>query len=316
MNLMKEMNLIKTLIAGLLLATAGVSMAWQPMRDVQLVVPYGPGGSTDVIARIMATAMNKAGGRITVVNRPGASGLIGTTSVVNARADGHTMLLTGTAVMFGKVLAKPGSDYDLIKSFNHVALIGKVPIGVYQSTIAVDEPFDTVIKNTLDSTRMYSWGVSNPGAEFVAQMIAAASNNNIKIVRYQGSTPAHVDLMGGHIDFVIDTTSNNNAKAGTQSGRTLKVATANKDTQVDTTLDQFIPGIIAYAWFGVSLPAGTDPAISEYYNQLIQTALANPATQAKLVERGIDVDLANTNFAQWIDQDYKKYSKIHEHTNK
>ena len=291
-------------------------MAWQPTRDVHLVAPYGPGGATDTIARIIATAMNKAGGQITVVNRPGASGLIGTNSVVNAQADGHTLLLTGTAVMFSKVLAKPGSDYDLIKSFNHVALIGRVPIAVYQSTIAVDEPFATVMKNTLDGTRMYSWGVSNSGAEFVAQMIAAASNNNIKIVRYQGSTPAHVDLMGGHIDFVIDTASNSNEKASIESGRILKVATANKDTRDNTTLDQFVPGTIAYSWFGVSSPAGTDPAISEYYNRLIQTALADPETQAKLAERGVDVDLANTNFAQLIDQDYKKYSKIHEHTNK
>ena len=163
---------------------------------------------------------------------------------------------------------------------------------------------------------MYSWGVSNSGAEFVAQMIAAASNNNIKIVRYQGSTPAHVDLMGGHIDFVIDTASNSNEKASIESGRILKVATANKDTRDNTTLDQFVPGTIAYSWFGVSSPVVTDPAISEYYNRLIQTALADPETQAKLAERGVDVDLANTNFAQLIDQDYKKYSKIHEHTNK
>ena len=309
-------NLVKKIIAASLLIISGSSMAWQPTRDVHLVAPYGPGGATDTIARIIATAMNKAGGQITVVNRPGAGGLIGTNSVVNAQADGHTLLLTGTAVMFSKVLAKPGSDYDLIKSFNHVALIGKVQTGVYQSTVAVDEPFATVMKNTLDGTRAYSWGVSNSGAELIAQMISAASNNNIKIVRYQGSTPARVDLMGGHIDLVIDAALNSNEEAMIQSGRVLKVATANKDSQDNVTLDQFVPGAISYSWFGISLPAGTDPAISEYYNRLIQTALADPETQAKLAERSIDVDLANTNFAQLIDQDYKKYSKIYEHTSK
>ena len=154
------------------------------------------------------------------------------------------------------------------------------------------------------------------GAELIAQMISAASNNNIKIVRYQGSTPARVDLMGGHIDLVIDAALNSNEEAMIQSGRVLKVATANKDSQDNVTLDQFVPGAISYSWFGISLPAGTDPAISEYYNRLIQTALADPETQAKMAERSIDVDLANTNFAQLIDQDYKKYSKIYEHTNK
>jgi len=312
-------NLMKKIIAVSLLVISGSSMAWQPTRDVQLVVPYGPGGGTDTIARIIATAMNKAGSQITVVNRPGASGLIGTKSVVNANPDGHTLLLTGTAVMFSKVLAKPGSDYDLMKSFNHVALLGTVQTGVYQSTVAVDEPFATAMKNTLDGTRAYSWGVGNSTAELIAQMIAGASNNNIKIVRYQGSTDARIDLIGGHIDFVIDAALNSNEESMIQTGRVLKVATVNKHAQDNTTLatlDQFIPGAISYSWFGISLPAGTDPAISEYYNRLIQTALADPETQAKMAERSIDVDLANTNFAQLIDQDYKKYSKIYEHTNK
>jgi len=288
-------------------------MAWQPTKEIQLVVPFPPGGTTDIVARLVVKEMIKQGVPAIVVNRPGAGSAIGIKSVIVAAPDGQTLLLTGTSFMFNNILKNPGADYDVLASFVHVSLIGTTENHVYASTMSVTEPFSTVIKNTLNGSHSYSWAATSPMAEFIAIMITSAANKAKPqvVVQYKGSSPAHLDLMGGHINFVIDAAGSDGAAAGISTGKTRQVATVNKAGAAETTLDQFIPGAVVQGFFGISVPAGTDANIVSYYKQLINRVLAAPDVQHKLNSMLVNIGSSESDFAKLIENNYKKYSKMY-----
>jgi hypothetical protein len=167
--------------------------AWQPKDTVQLVIPFPPGGSTDVIGRIVAEGLRSQGvSNILVVNRPGAGGVIGTNSVIEDKADGHTILLTGTSFLFNRLQNTPGANYDLTKSLTHIGLIGTVPNHLYSRKGLDQVSLKEIIKQTKQG-KSYSWGVTNPGAEFTAQLIEAQLGVKLNIIPYKGSAPAITD---------------------------------------------------------------------------------------------------------------------------
>jgi tripartite-type tricarboxylate transporter receptor subunit TctC len=302
---------MKKIIAFCLLAFSITAQAWQPTDTVQLVVPFPPGGSTDVIGRIVAEGLRAQGvSNIVVVNRPGAGGVIGTNAVIEARPDGHTILLTGTSFLFNRLQNTPGANYDLTKSLAHVGLIGTVPNHLYVREGLGKLSLKTIIENT-QRGQQNSWGVTNPGAEFTAQMIEAQLGVKLNVIPYKGSAPAITDLAGGHIDFVIDSGSSGTATAAvdTKKIKLLAVFESKKDSA--DTVDAVIPGVITRSWFGLSLPRGADTQVVNYYNKLLNQALNDPTVKDKLNKMSVNVKGgAPQAFVGVIESDFQKYSKI------
>jgi tripartite-type tricarboxylate transporter receptor subunit TctC len=292
-----------------LLMTCLPAWAWTPQEEIQLVVPFPPGGSTDVVGRIVADALSRQGLKVIVINKAGAGGSIGTNQVIESRGNGYTMLLTGTSFVFNKVNKSAGTDYDVNQSLVHVALIGTVENHVYANNRTVPENLATVVENMRTGRRDYSWGVTNPGAEFTARMIQNRVDLPIKIVPYKGSAPAVADLLGGHIDFVIDSGSSESAHASVKTGNTRLIATVNTKNSKQTTLDQYLPGVVTQSWFGISLPRGATPDIVRFYEQAVQRMLQDPDTKRRL-DAVLLKNPGNINFAQLIDNDFKKYSAL------
>jgi len=283
--------------------------AWTPQEDVQLVVPFPPGGSTDVVGRIVADGLGRQGIKVIVINKPGAGGSIGTNQVIESRGNGYTMLLTGTSFVFNKVNKSAGTDYDVSRDLVHVALIGTVENHVYANNRTVPENLVTVVENMQSGKRDYSWGITNPGAEFTARMIQDRVGRPLKIIPYKGSAPAVADLLGGHIDFVIDSGSSESAHASVKTGNTRLIATVNPKNDKQATLDQYLPGVVTQSWFGISLPRGATPDIVRFYEQAIQRMLQDSDIQRRL-NAVLLKNSGKINFSQLIENDFKKYSAL------
>jgi tripartite-type tricarboxylate transporter receptor subunit TctC len=303
---------MKKLMLGLLLY-AGLSMAhaWAPTGQVQLVVPFPPGGSTDVIGRIIADGLNANGiENIVVVNRPGAGGVIGTNYVINSTADGHTLLLTGTSFLFNKLQKTPGADYDPVNGMSHVGLIGIVPNHLYARSSLGQKNVVEVIKS-LRQGKQYAWGVTNPGAEFTAQLLAQKLGIKLVIVSYKGSAPAIQDLAGGHIDFVIDSGSSEVASGLVFTGKIRLIAVLNSKKESANTIDEHVNGVVTQSWFGLSLPKGTNDKIVEFYNTALNKVLNDPKIQQKLQKNSVQpVGGVSQIFKSQINTDFKTYTLI------
>lgn len=285
--------------------------AWQPKDTVQLVVPFPPGGSTDVIGRILADGLRTQGvTTIVVVNRPGAGGAIGTNSVIEASADGHTILLTGTSFLFNRLQNTPGADYDVIKSLTHIGMIGTVPNHLYSRQGLGNVSLKEIIKQTKQG-KEYSWGVTNPGAEFTVQLLEARLGVKLNIIPYKGSAPAITDLSGGHIDFVIDSGSSGVAAAAVTGKRINLLAVLEPKSEANNTVDSIVPGVVTRSWFGLSLPKQADSAIVNYYNRMLNNALRDPDIIEKLNKMSVNIKSGQPQvFVDLIQSDYQKYVKI------
>lgn len=302
---------MKKFIAFCLFVISFSASAWQSKDTVQLVIPFPPGGSTDVIGRILAEGMRTQGvTNIVVINRPGAGGTIGTNSVIEANADGHTILLTGTSFLFNRLQNTPGANYDLTKSLTHVGLIGTVPNHLYSREDLANMSLKEIVKQ-IKQGKLYSWGVTNPGAEFTVQLLEAQLGVKLNIVPYKGSAPAILDLAGGHIDFVIDSGSSGAAAAAIDSKRINLLAVLESKSEANNTVDAVVPGVITKSWFGLSLPKHTDIAIVNYYNQKLNNALRDPIVVEKLNKLSVNIKSGSPqNFNDLIQLDYQKYAKI------
>jgi tripartite-type tricarboxylate transporter receptor subunit TctC len=301
---------MKKLITICLFAFAVTAHAWQPSGTVQLVVANPPGGSVDVLGRIVAEGFRTRGiTNIAVVNRPGANGTIGTKYVLEAKPDGNTLLLTPTAFMLNRLLNAPGADYDVTKSISHVGLIGTVPIHVYARQGLANLTFKELIE-TVKQGKQYSWG-THAGTEFTAQLLESRLGKKLTIVPYKGSAPAIADLAGGHVDLVIDAGSSAMAHAAADSKRIKLMAVLEPKNDGIDTVDAVVSGVVTHSWFGLSLPKGANIDVVTYYNKLLNEVLNDPVVREKLIKLHVNIQPGTPQaFVNFIENEYQRYLKI------
>jgi tripartite-type tricarboxylate transporter receptor subunit TctC len=284
----------------ILLFLIGINVAAEP---VELIVPYAPAGSVDTVGRIVAEGFRQQGLDIVVINKPGGLGVVGTRYVMNSPANGKTMLLTSTTFLFNHLQKIPGANYDLENGLSHVGLIGTTLNVIYSRKTLQFDNFGVVVKQ-MQNGADYTWGTTNLGAEFTARLIASKARVDIRIIRYAGSQQAITDLMGGHIDFVIDSRASHIASSS---------AEANKINLVATTdgADKYLPGVLTQSWYGISLPPGADPKLVAHYNFLLNRVLQDTKIKTQLENNHLSVDPKTTkNFVDLIEDEFKFYSPI------
>jgi len=303
---------MKKLIITLVLATLCLqSHAWEPTQSVQFIVPMPVGGSSDVVARTIADGLKAQGiDNIVVVNKSGAGGAIGTNALLESKPNGHTIMFTGTAFMFNRLNQAPGADYDVVNSFSHVGLIGHVGQNVY-ARAGITENTATVVDNLRQGKKQYSWGTTNPGAEFVLKLMSKQLSVPLTVVPYKGSPQALSDLIGEHVDFIIDTPASPVLQASVDSGRIRLISTLEPRTESRNTMDQHIPGAVLYSWFGLSLPRGTDPDVVKFWNLALNRALRDPVIRSRLQKSQLVLRPGTPEqFTNLIDNDFKKFLPV------
>ena len=316
--------MIKQLLAGVALAAAALCTPAQaqgyPSKPVNIVVPFAPGGATDIMTRLLAERLSKRLGQPVIVeNKPGAGTMIASEYVAKAPADGHTVLMAASSLgiapsLYSKV------NYDPVKSF--------APISLVASVVHVLEVHPSVPVKSVGE--LITWLKANPGKANYGSVGAGNSTHleselfntmaGVKMVHvpYKGSAPALTDLVGGSLQVMFDAWASSGPFVKDGKTRLLAVTTAQRSRilpDVPTVAESGLPGYEAMPWLGLLAPAGTpDAVVRKFHDELIEVLKEQPV-QEKFHSLGLDI-IGNTpqEFAEFIKKDITKWAKVIQET--
>ncbi|MDO8776350.1 MAG: tripartite tricarboxylate transporter substrate binding protein [Burkholderiaceae bacterium] len=265
-----------------------------PNKVIKLVVPYPPGGATDVIGRVMAQKLSVAlGQQVVVDNRAGAAGSIGAAAVAAAPADGYTLLMGAmTSHSISAALNPKVATFDMDKSFAPVAIVGTVPLvfvvnpSIKASTLA---EFIALAKSRPAPLSFASAGNGSP-QHLAGEMFQRAAGVQMLHVPYKGSGPAMTDLMGGQVDSMIETAPA--AQSHIKAGKLRAIAAASAQRiatlpEVPTATEAGLKGFEVSSMFGIAAPAGTPAAIVTRLNDALKSILTLPDVKESLLAQGV-----------------------------
>ena len=289
--------MIRGLVIGLatLSLVAGAQAQTFPSRTVTIVSPYQAGGTSDIIARILAQKLSeRLGQNVVIENRPGANGTIGVNQVVRADPDGHTLLAVASSALTLNPIFYKSLSYDVARDLAPITRTGQVSnvLVVNPSVPAKDLKELVALAKQKPGELIYaSQGVGSNG-HLIAEQFAQRAGIDYRHVPYKGSAPAVQDLLGGRVQIMFDNLPS--ALPQIQSGnlRALAVTTAERSSllpDVPTIAEMGYPGFDAPAWFAI-LTAKTVPApIRAELEKAIVESLGAPDVRAKLNAAGVEV---------------------------
>ena len=266
------------------------SAADYPVRSVKWIVPYPPGGTTDVLARIIAQWLSdKMGQQFVVENKPGAGNNIGTEAVVTAPPDGYTMLLVNPANGINASLYKK-LPFNFIRDIAPVAGLVRTPNVM---TVTNSLPVKTVAefiaycKANPGKVNMASSG-SGTSVHLSGELFKHMTGCNMLHVPYKGAGPALTDLIAGQVHVLFDNLPSSAAYIKGGRIRALAITSTNREPSMPElpTVGETVPGYEATAWFGIGMPKGTPREIIEKVNAEVNRALADSKMRERLAELG------------------------------
>ncbi len=281
-----------------------------PDRTITLVVPFAAGGSTDVVARVIAQKMgDELGQQVVVENVAGAGGNLGADRVARAEPDGYTVLMGTVATHALNPLILKTKPYDPEKDFAPISLLVVVPnVLVVNPQLKVNNVAELValLKANPDKYAYASSGNGTP-LHLSGELFKAMTGVSMQHVPYKGSGPALNDLLGNQVSIMFDNlpSSSGHMKSGTL--RALGVTTAERASSFPDvpTIAETVPGYETYTWNALFAPAGTPPAAVDKLNAAAKKALADPGVAARMADFsakivGSSPDELKTHVAQEI----------------
>ena len=271
------------------LPLAGIAQSAPPTK---ILVGFPPGGSADVLARLMAEAMSPALGTVLVDNKPGAAGRLAINAVKAAKPDGHTLLLvpSGPMVMFPHVYKKLG--FDPAKDFTPVSLVARFQFGIAAGPASPAKNMAEMVALAKTKPDAATYGTAGQGTapHFLGVMLEQTTGVPFLHVPFQGGAPANTALVGGHVGYKIDVVSETAELHRTGKVRVIAVTGAERDPQVPEvpTLKESGVNMVATAWFAMYGPAGLPQPVLAKLERAVSAAVKKPDMQAKMTGLGYD----------------------------
>ncbi|CAG9169582.1 tripartite tricarboxylate transporter substrate binding protein [Cupriavidus respiraculi] len=307
----------KAAAGALLWMAAAAALGAYPDKPVRLVVPFPPGGATDLLAREIGNALQaRLQQTVVIENRPGAGGNIAAAAVARAPADGYTLLFGtfGSLAVNKSLYDKPG--YDPLKDLAAVASVAYLP------NVLVVHP-DVPARNVAELLALakrepgkLTYGSFGAGSSshLAGELFTHLAGVRIEHVPYKGSAPAMTDLIGGRLTMMFDSISTALPYVRDGRVRPLAVTTQKPAEQlpgVPTLADAGVPGYELTAWFGVAAPTGTPRPVIERLNAEINASLRQPELVGKLARQGT-VPFVSTpdQFGGYIRTQYQKWDAL------
>jgi tripartite-type tricarboxylate transporter receptor subunit TctC len=301
-------------LATLAAPLSAQAQAW-PAKPVKIIVPYPPGGATDILGRLVAAKLQEAWGQpVTVENKPGASGVLGNDFVAKAPADGYTVLLGITAIVQSAPLMK--LPYDPYKDFAPVSLLSSsTSLLVVRSDLPVKNVAEYValIKSQPGRHGYGSYG-NGTSAHIQGENFKAQTGTDLAHVPYKGAAPMMNDLLGGQLSMAFVDAGTGRSFVGAGKVKALGVTGTDRlkmAPDAPTFTELGMKGFEPKGWFGFFLPATTPPAIVAKLSADIQKAVKLPDITARIEDLGqTPVGSTPEAFAQVIKTDGPLYAKL------
>ena len=283
----------------LALVLAGLALTAAPARaddfaaaPTRIVVPFAPGGGTDIISRTLAQEMGKnLGGTVIVENKPGAGTIIGTEYVAKAQPDGHTVVMATFAHAVNPSL-RAKMPYDTDKDFVPVALVARSFNIVVVNPNAGINSIDDLIKAAKAKPDGLNYGTFGPGtsAHLAGELFKSLAHVKLTAVHYKGAAPAITDLMGGTIQVMFTTVASAASLIKAGKLKALAVTSAKRASafpDIPTVAEAGVPGYSAESWYGLLAPAKTPAAAIAVLNKAVDASLHSPAFNTLVENEGL-----------------------------
>lgn len=305
-------------------AAAGLALPWHlparaqawPARPIRLVSPYGPGGSNDILTRVLGDFLSRRLGQSVVVeNKGGAGTRIANESVAKAVPDGYTLLHAAAPIAIGEALYKE-LPYDVHKSF---AAIGSTAIAPLFLVVNAQAPYKTVaefIRHAKADPKGATFGSPGAGSapHLTAELLLRAAGAKGVVVQYRGDAPAYTELLAGRIDATL--TAISTAVPHIQAGKLRVLGVANEERtplypDAPTLREQGLPTVVGYGWYGMLAPAGTPAEVVARLQTELQAALADPEVRRKAEAAGLQLRGGTpAEFSAFIGSETRKWAQI------
>jgi tripartite-type tricarboxylate transporter receptor subunit TctC len=302
---------------ALLTGIPAFAQATYPSRTIKVIVPYPAGGTTDFLGRLVADQLKSGlGATVVVENKPGAGTTLGAEQVARAEPDGYTLLMaTSTTLAINKTLYKKLA-YDPVKDFSPIALVAGVPFALIINPQVPAKNLSEFIAYAKSKPGLAYGSAGNGSPQHLgAEMLKTSAGIDIRHVPYRGSVPAMLDVIAGHIPFMVVDLQPALQQIREGKVRVLGVTTPKRVAgapEIPTLAEAGLPGFELVAWQGVVAPAGVSRAIVDQLAAQIGTLVADPATRDKLTTISLEPLPASTpdSFAAYVRTEVDRWAEI------
>lgn len=288
-----------------------------PTKPVTIVVPFAPGGATDIIARLLADELSRRwNASVIVENRPGAGGAVGTEQVARAKPDGLTLLLgTQTALAVSPTLL-PKLGYDVKRDFTPITLLASTPLVLLASDASKATTVAQLVERIKAKPGALAYGSSGNGTSqhLTAEMFLNGINATALHVPYKGSSASLADLAGGQIDMQFDNMATALAFAKTGKVRALAVTSAQRSPlapELPTLAESGLAGFATATWLGLLGPAGMPSGLVDYLNSEVVAVLSSADVKARLAAQAFEPKPTSSDaFRRYIEEETSKFAVL------
>lgn len=314
------MSWYRTLFAaGLVVAglCSGAYAADYPTRPIKMIVPFPPGGTTDIMARLITTRMSERLGQPFIIdNRPGAGGSIGTAALAKSPPDGYTIVFSYLGPMIFNRVLNPTLDYDPVKDFAPISLVALVAsyLVVPAATPVTSVPELIAYEKANRGKLFYASVGVGSGSHIFSELFNIMTGTKFMHVPYKGGAPANIGTIAGEVTLFLSTVVE--AQPHIKSGKLRALAYGGAArlpiSPEIPTIGEFVPGYAAESWFGLLAPAGTPRAIVELLHRTTVAVLEQPDVHTRFLAMGVVPKSSATpdEFSALIKEDDARWPKI------
>lgn len=302
---------------GMLAAGTATAAEDYPNQPIRIVVPFSPGGSTDIVARYISKELgDELGESVVIENRPGATGQIGSVAVARAKPDGHTLIMATTSTHSISPYLHATPPFDPLNDFEPISNVALLPFVLVTKP---DLPVKSV-KELIDLAKkdpgQYSYASSGNGSSLhlAGALFTGMAGINVMHVPYKGAAPAVSDVMGGQVAMMFDTIPSSLPNA--QAGRLNILAVSSLERSellpdVPTVAETGLPGYEVVGWAGLLAPKGTPQPIIDKVNAAVNKVLQTPEMRKRFITQGAQPDgTTQADFAALMRAEDTKWRQV------
>lgn len=303
----------------LALSALMASVTWAqtdyPNKALRMIVPFPPGGVTDIVARTVAVKLgSELGQQVVVDNRAGASGAIGAELGARAPADGYTLIMGNISTLGINPITFAKLGYDPVSSFDPISLVAVQPLLITVHPSVPAKNLSELVQLAKSQPGQLNYGTAGSSIHLAVEQFNSLAGIRMNHIAYKGSAPAITDLVGGQIQVLFDPFSSIYPQVTAGKVRALAVTTDKRATaapQLPTVAEQGFPGFDVSSWQGIVVPAGTPKPVIQRLNRALTAVLASNEVKDKFAQySAVTAPTTPEQFSAYIKEELARWQKV------